>query len=491
MLSLKPSAQGKPRTPRASGGRRLTLYASIAIQVFALVRNVAVARLLGPEEFGIAAIIILTIAFLDSFSNAGSQNLLVQAKDEDGGPLLAAAHAVSLWRGAATAVLLVLSAGPIAAVFGIELSPMAFYLVALSSLVSGLAHRGVRFVQRDGDFRPDSITQVSANFAAMVVAIPVAMLTHSHIAIVAGLLARSVVTVVVSHLMATQPYKVSWERSSLRRYWTFGWPLLINAPLLFFSAQADRLFISKELGATSLGVYSAVLVLISSPCIAILRWLGTIYMPTLAKFYHKTGSFEQTGPVYNYTVLMLFFGLAMFVGFATIGGTAVHILYGEKFRTSSELIALIGCLQVFRFLRSWPSTLALSAAANEGILISTVIRLIALPIGLAGLYLLGGLPGLVIGFIIGEGLALVVSLVILNYQTNRVRRDGVASTLLFLTFAGLVVLAVRGAQDNLLLLGVIFLIAMAIGVPTLALSVSRSETIQTVTRMRARYLPHR
>lgn len=474
----------KTGAPPAKGGRRFTLYASIATQVFALLRNIIVARLLGPEEFGIAAIIILTIAFLDSFSNAGSQNLLVQAKDEDGRPLLAAAHAVSLWRGAATAVLLLVSAGPIAAVFGIELSPMAFYLVALSSLISGFAHRDVRFVQREGNFRPDSITQVAGNFAALAVAVPVAMLTHSHIAIVAGLLARSVVTVVASHVMATRRYEVSWERAYLKRYWNFGWPLLINAPLLFFSAQADRLFISKELGATALGVYSAVLVLVASPSVAILRWLGTIYMPTLAKFYHKTGSFAQKGPVYDYTVLMLTFALLMFVGFATVGYSAVHILYGAKFSSPASLIALIGLLQVFRFLRSWPSTLSLSAAANAGILVSTIIRLVALPIGLAGLYVIGGLSGLVTGFIIGEAVALLVSLLIINHQSGRALDSGVAPTLVFIGVSALVVGAVGLSGQNPLILAAVFAVAATVGIPAMALAVSRDESVAAFGRLR-------
>lgn len=479
------SAVKRGKKTAARGGRSLTLYASIASQFFALLRNVIVARLLGPEEFGVAAMIILTISFLDSFANAGSHNLLVQAKDEDGGPLLAAAHAVTLGRGASTAILLMLVAGPIAALFDVNISPAAFYVLAVSALISGFAHRGVRLVQREGNFRPDSITQVSADFASLAVAVPVAMLTHSHLAIVAGLLGRSVVNVAVSHYLAPQRYLLSWDKRYLRRFWVFGWPLMINGPLLFFSSQADRLFISYELGASALGVYSAVLVLVMSPSTAILRWMGTIYMPSLAKFFHKNGNLEERGVVYDYTVLMLLFALAMLVGFATIGGVAVHVLYGPRFSTPTFLIALIGCLQIVRFLRAWPSTLALSAAASGGILVATMVRLAALPIGYLGVVIVGGLPGLIGGFIVGEALALLVNLLIINRNALRPLRAGMAPILAFFVIAAAVVGAVWLSGDSWILLATMFVVAMGLGAPALAASISPSEMTAAYGRARA------
>lgn len=469
----------------AKGGRKLTLYLSIGSQALTLLRNVLVARLLGPQEFGVAAVIILTISFLDSFSNAGPQNLLVQAKDEDGRPLLAAAHGMTLGRGFSTTALLLILAVPLSSVFGLQLGWPAIIGLAISSFISGFLHRGTRMVQRDGDFRLDAISQIAGDIAALAVAVPVAMFTHSHIAIVAGLIARSVLLVASSHLLAPQPYEVSWDRHLLSRFWAFGWPLMINGPLLFISAQADRLFISRELGATALGLYSAVMVLVTSPSTAILKWLGTIYMPPLAKVYHQTGSLQPKGIVYEYTAMMALSGLLMFTGFATLGSFAVSVLYGAKFSTPAELVALIGGLQIFRFLRAWPSTLALSVAASGGILVSTVVRLIALPIGYLGLVTVGGLPGLLIGFIVGEVLALLISLLIVNRNASRPMLMGVRSVAGFVALSVVVTFAARVAGSSLLEQAAILAVSAPVGAVLLALSVSPGESRTYARRIEA------
>lgn len=459
------------------GGRRLSLCASILGQVFALARNVVLARLLGPEEFGIAAVIILTINFLDTFSNAGPQNLLVQAKDENPRPLLSAAHSVTIGRGVLTAVLLLALGPSLSELFGLRASWMAVVGLSLASLAGGLLHRGVRMVQRDGDFRPEAINLILADAASLVAAVAVALVTKSHLAVVAGLLARSVVLAGASHLLTREPYRFNWERTHLRRFWSFGWPLLINGPLLFMAAQADRLFISREIGPVALGIYSAILVLIASPSGAILKWLGTIYIPPLANFYHQHGDLRAKGVVYEFTAASLILGLLMTIGFALFGPLAVSLLYGEKYQTTAQLVGLIGFLQVLRFLRAWPSTISLSLGASGGILASTIVRLLTLPIGYAGLVLIGGLRGLVIGFVVGEAVTLLISLAIVNRNASRRTSSGMLPVLILCGLAALAIWA-GSAGGGLMLRVAHFALLSAVGATVMAYWTSPAETLR-------------
>ena len=463
---------GRVRKP---GGRGLALYTSVTSQILSLARNVVVARLLGPEEFGLAAAVILAMGFLESFSNAGPQNLLIQAKDKDVRPHLAAAHAVTLSRGLATGLLLLATAIPLSSFLGLRFGWPAVGLLAASALFSGFLHRGARLVQRDGDFRPDSITQLSGDIAALVVAILVASISHSHIAIVFALAAKSATSTIMSHFLAPQQYEISWSRNLLQRFWIFGWPLLINGPLLFLSSQADRVFISRELGVAALGTYSAVLVLIMSPSNAILRWLGTIYMPRLSRNFHQVGNLKDVGVVFNYSAMMLLLGTIMFLGFAILGDFVVHILYGSRYEMPAFLIALIGCLQIFRFLRAWPSTLALSAAASAGILVSTIVRLMALPMGYLGMLVIGGLPGLLSGFIVGEAIALLVNLAIINRASGRSRFSGFGAVGVFSCIACGVIVVMANAPPSLLVSCGLFGIAALAACALMLISISPVE----------------
>ncbi|RYD66057.1 MAG: hypothetical protein EOP84_31425, partial [Verrucomicrobiaceae bacterium] len=379
-------------------------------------------------------------AFLDSLSNAGAQNLLVQSKDDDG-ELLATAHGISITRGFLTTFLLLGIAAPIAHFTEVGLSPLSICLVAVSCLIAGFTHRGVRSVQRDNDFFSDGASQLLGELSALVIAIIVAMMTHSYIAIIVGIIARSATVAVASHLMVRLPYRVSFSAPHMKKFWVFGWPLLINGPLVFFSIQADRIFVSMALGAEALGIYSAVAVLIASPSTAILKWMGTVSLPALSRSYHEAGRLEAGGTVFRYTAEMVSLAWAMLCGFAFLAPFLVPLLYGDQYRVSASLSALVGALQVLRFLRSWPLTLALSVAASSTILTSTIIRFLALPLGLAGVAIFGGLEGLVLGFALGEALALLASLVIVNRTAGRSVKSGSAAVLLFTVLGALVTYA--------------------------------------------------
>lgn len=457
------------------GGRGFALGASFASQALGLARNVVIARILGPEEFGLAAVIILTLSFLDSFSNASPHNLLLQAKDDEARPLMAAAHAVTISRGVTTSLLLWAAMGLVGELLDLQLSPYAVAAVVLASIASGFTHHGVRLVQRDGDFRLGSIVQVAGDVAALVIGAVAAWLTHSHVAVAVGLVGRNVMTTVLSLWMSPQAYEVSWAQSLLKRFWHFGWPLLVNGPLLFFSAQADRIFITKELGTASFGIYTAVLLLVMSPSSAIMKWLGTTNIAALAKQFRDEGDLRVKGQVLQYTILMLVLAYLMLAGFVLLGPEIVRMVYGQKFHLPAFSIGLIGGLQIIRFLRSWPSTLSLSIGANTGILLSTIVRLLALPVGYAGYVILGGLDGLLTGLVIGEVLALLVSLVVVNRNANRPALTGFVSTGVVLLLGAALIWAVV-VCDGDLLLSMLFLCIFALtGAPLVALSVSPRE----------------
>src|SRR3546814_13879063 len=75
------------------------LVSSGVAQICALARYTILARLLGPEQLGLAAILILTAQFFDSVTDSGSDRFLVQDHAGSVPALLRLTHLVSLGRG--------------------------------------------------------------------------------------------------------------------------------------------------------------------------------------------------------------------------------------------------------------------------------------------------------------------------------------------------------------------------------------------------------
>ena len=81
-MSSPPEA-GQTWTTPARRGARAYLAGSIVAQGCALGRYTLLARLLGPEQLGLAATLILTQQFFESLSDSGADRFSIQDKDGD------------------------------------------------------------------------------------------------------------------------------------------------------------------------------------------------------------------------------------------------------------------------------------------------------------------------------------------------------------------------------------------------------------------------
>ena len=115
----------------------------------------------------------------------------------------------------------------------------------------------------------------------------------------------------------------------------------------------------------------------------------------------------------------LMLGLAMAVGFAVVAPPMMPLLFGARFAQPALLVGLIGVLQTSRFLLNWPSTAALAMVRSTTVLYSNFAYVVIFPAAFLGIRLIGGITGVVTGFIGGEMIAIVVALVLLNRTMHR------------------------------------------------------------------------
>src|ERR1017187_1787789 len=101
-----------------NGGLSLAL-GQAASQACSFIRSIIVARLLSPENFGVAAIFATLLSLLEMVSNLSSSVLIVQAGDGDEPALQNHAQLTLAARGVWNALLFLALAGPVSQLFGI------------------------------------------------------------------------------------------------------------------------------------------------------------------------------------------------------------------------------------------------------------------------------------------------------------------------------------------------------------------------------------
>jgi lipopolysaccharide exporter len=392
-------------------GRRIVLPATIYAQAITLIRNVIVARLLGPEQFGLAVSFLLAQQFIDMATDTGLNKFILQNKFGNRPSVQATVHAVAATRGLLVAALIIGVAYPLFGILNLSTQILPFLLLAMASFSTGLLHYDNARQQRNAVFVNDSLSSAIGDTAGLLTSLIALQFTHSYIVVLYGIMARAIAVCATSHLLARRRYILRFSAVAAASLFAFSWPLLINGPLLFLSSQADRIFVNAMLGLHELGIYSATLLLVMLPLGLLTRVLGAVALPGLAAGYHA-GTLE-TGETHFIGVMLMAFLIAT-CGFAAIGPALLRLLYGNAYAQAALPVALIGLTQGMRFLRTWPSTLALSIGRTGNLLLSNIIRLIALPLGFAGILLGDGIIGLVIGLLLGEVIALILSLMLLN-----------------------------------------------------------------------------
>ncbi|MBX3483731.1 oligosaccharide flippase family protein [Phenylobacterium sp.] len=393
-------------------GTKAYFAANLLVQVVGLLRFILLARFLGAEELGVAAMLILTAQFFQSVSDTGSDRFLIQDEDGDSPVMQGMIHGVLALRGVLICLALILFGGPVARLFNEPELTMSFIGLSLAPLIGGFTHLDLRRVQREGDFRPESWGLIVAEPLGLICTVAAAAITHDHTAVIYGLTARALGQTVVSHLTAERPYRWAWSKPMWDRFSGFAMPLFLNGLLLFFGSQGDRVLIGANLGSTALGHYSAILLLIYYPSGMLTRFLVGISLPPVARARNDPERFqEETNRLGGRTLLL---ALSMMFGFALVAPVSTVLFYGKSFAQPLELFALIGALQSARFLRTWLTTIANSIGKSTIILLNNVARLLGLGAALLVNQLFHSLDAIVISFILGEVASLLVALALLR-----------------------------------------------------------------------------
>lgn len=435
-----------PSSLPARRGTRVFLLAMGVAQFCALARYVLLARLLGPQQLGFAATLILTAQFFDAVTNTGGEHYLVQNRAGDQPEVQRLVHTTTIMRGLLSALGLVVCAAPMARFFGQPSLAPALATLAAAPLLLGFLHLDLRRRQRHNDFRTEARATLVGETAGLIATATAAWLVRDYTAILYGLITRAAAMVVVSHLCAERRYRVGFSAAHNRALAAFSLPLMLNGVVLFAGSQGDRVLVANTLGPAVLGHYSAILLLIMYPSAMVQRALAGAYLPQLSAAAAASPRADDPANLLAGQALLL--AIAMAAGFALVAPLAVLLLYGPRFGQGFVVVALIGILQSTRFLRVWPATHALALGRSRVVLAGNVIRTLCLPLALlASTWLANDLNVIIAVFVLGEVFSLLVSAALTNHAAGIPRRRALGRVGGFVV-AGLLIVVLAFAAEH-------------------------------------------
>jgi O-antigen/teichoic acid export membrane protein len=457
------------RNKTIKGGVLLTASKGIT-QVCVFARNVIIARAIGVENFGIAALFSMTVAILDMLGSLSLGQMLIQAKDGEDEKLQATAHALSVVRGVVSGLLLLACASPLAALFGVPEAVNAFRWLALIPVLRGLAHLDQQRLQREMKYRAAATLDITRELLPLALAWPLCVWLKDYSAMLWLLVLQSAVTTMGSYWVADRKYRWHWDRELTARFLRFGWPLAINSLLLFFIFQGDRLLIGSArtlFGSTvytlhELGVYSIALSLTLIPTMALGNISTSLMLPLFSAVQSNPADLQRRYLTCS-QIIALISGLFA-LPFIICGGWLVTTIYGSDYAAAGTFIGWLAVAQTIRMARYAPTSLAMARADTTNALYSNLVRCMAFIVTVLVVAGDGALHWIAMAGCLGELAAWLFCLWRLRALHLIPMRTGLAAYAPIFAFMGggglLLVLTPEHAATRLLLLGLLLVIFM-------------------------------
>jgi len=255
---------------------------NLARRLLGLVRTLILARLLTPKDFGLVGVALLIISTLETFSNTGFNQALVQRKDS-AEKYLNTAWTVQILRGLILSMVLFISAPYAAKFFKEPSAELVIKIFSLSLLFNGFRNIGIIYFQKELEFHKQFYYSLSIAITNLIVAIPLAFIIRNVWALVAGAIAGNVTGLVMSYIVHPYRPRFHFEVAKAKELYTFGRWIFASSILLFLLTQGDDILVGKLLGTTALGFYQMAYLISNMPATEITHVISQVTFPAYSK----------------------------------------------------------------------------------------------------------------------------------------------------------------------------------------------------------------
>ncbi len=226
-------------------------------QGIAVLRTLILARLLTPEDFGLAGIVTLALFAGFMLTEWGVESALIQ-RAELLPRMLGTAWTLTILRGGGLFLVAQVTAPWIAAAFGRPDAELLLRVGAASFLLVNVPAVPAALLLRELRFRDRVALDAGRDVVGTVAAVALAIWLRNVWALLLGLLLGQMVAAVA--VWFVHGFRPHWalDRVALADYWEFGRHLYASGLLAYVVTRGDDITVGKLRGVAELGQYQVV-----------------------------------------------------------------------------------------------------------------------------------------------------------------------------------------------------------------------------------------
>lgn len=334
---------------RVIGGFGWVGFSQVAMQITRVVVALTVARLLTPEEYGLAALTLVFASLVLVFSDFALGAALIQRKT-----LTEDDRSTAFWTtvgcGLLFTMLGIVLSGPVASLYGQPETQSLFAVLSLSFLITALGATQQALLLRDMNFRRLELLTIGGALAGAPVAIGLAVAGTGPWAIIAQQLAAALVTTVL--MWRGSPWKPQrrFSKASLRDLWSFGGYVVGHRLLFYAHTNADRFIIGRFIGPAALGAYAIAYNIMLQPAARIGGPLQRILAPAFSRMQDEP---ERIAAAWARVVrLIAAISVPALGGLIIVAPEFVAVALGDKWAPAAPIIQILAWVGILTALQS-------------------------------------------------------------------------------------------------------------------------------------------
>jgi len=310
-----------------------------------LISMLVLARVLTPADFGLVAMATAMIAFVELFGWLGLDVALIQR------PGATREHFDSAWTmnvliGASVALVLLLSAWPLAWFYGdSRLIPLVVFL-CLGPLIQGSENIGVVAFRKELNFDREFRFLLSKRLLSFAITVSLALWLRSYWALAIGMVSGRVAGVAISY--ALHPFRPRWSLSRAGDLLHFSAWLVVQNIFVFLKDRAPDFIIGKFAGAHALGMWSIANEISNLVGTELIAPMNRAALPTYSQLAADRAALAAA--YLSAAGLVALLVMPLVVGLAAVAPMVVAVLLGPQWHEVGPLISLLafhGLVDVF------------------------------------------------------------------------------------------------------------------------------------------------
>lgn len=317
-----------------------------------LISTVVISRLLSPDVYGVFAIVLAYMFFLEMFSDLGLRSLILTKEAPLETSFLRTCWTVSVLRGFTVLVvsvvialvisrLQILQSFPDESAYSDPVLPFAIATLGAASLIFGF-ESPLRFMQeREMVFGRVILVDLTRNVVTLIVTIALAYSLRSVWALAIGGLVRSTLHVGLSFLVFRGP-SMSWylDRDSLRLLIARGKWVLSQSIVTAFSQSLDRVLLGAVMSSSTFGLYYIARQLVDM----VPHFLNAVNAPMILQVFSRLQNGTPTDfrkNYYRYRLILDTLAGGAAGGLLVLAPLVVDIVFDDRYRDVAPIMQVI------------------------------------------------------------------------------------------------------------------------------------------------------